>query len=178
MNLEAARIACNGIGISDDIFYTAIQSFKGAAKRLELVYKAPGFNFYKDFAHSPSKLRATTDAVKQQFPNRKVIACMELHTFSSLTEEFLLQYSGSMNLADEAIVYFNPQTIEHKKLKPITTDQVIKCFNRADLMVFTSSSELKDYLKQKNHQNSVLLMMSSGNFDGLDFSSLAKELLL
>ena len=130
MNLEAARIACNGIGISDEIFYTAIQSFKGAAKRLELVYKAPGFNFYKDFAHSPSKLRATTDAVKQQFPNRKVIACMELHTFSSLTEEFLLQYSGSMNLADEAIVYFNPQTIEHKKLKPITTDQVIKCFNR------------------------------------------------
>jgi UDP-N-acetylmuramate: L-alanyl-gamma-D-glutamyl-meso-diaminopimelate ligase len=103
---------------------------------------------------------------------------MELHTFSSLTEEFLLQYSDSMNLADEAIVYFNPQTIEHKKLKPITTDQVINCFNRADLMVFTSSSELKDYLKQKNHQNSVLLMMSSGNFDGLDFSSLAKELSL
>ena len=176
MNLEAARIACNGIGISDDIFYTAIQSFKGAAKRLELVYKAPGFNFYKDFAHSPSKLQATTDAVKQQFPNRKVIACMELHTFSSLTEEFLLQYSGSMNLADEAIVYFNPQTIEHKKLKPITTEQVIKCFNRADLMVFTSSLELKNNLKQKNHQNSVLLMMSSGNFDGLDFSSLANEL--
>ncbi|MBX3165705.1 MAG: peptidoglycan synthetase [Bacteroidetes bacterium] len=176
MNLNAARLVCNNIGIADEKFYEAIQSFKGAAKRLELVFKKDNFNFYKDFAHSPSKLKATTDAVKQQFKNRKIVACMELHTFSSLNEEFLLQYKNSMNLADEAIVYFNPHTIAHKKLKAITKEQVHQCFNRADLKVMTESKEVSDYLKSKNWNNSVLLMMSSGNFDGIDFSALAKEL--
>jgi UDP-N-acetylmuramate: L-alanyl-gamma-D-glutamyl-meso-diaminopimelate ligase len=116
--------------------------------------------------------------VKQQFPERLVIACMELHTFSSLTEEFLQQYRDSMNLADEAVVYFNPHTIAHKKLKPITKEQVSKCFNRPDLVVFTDSDDLLTYLKNKRYRNSVLLMMSSGNFDGLDFSKLAVELSL
>ncbi len=143
---------------------------------MELVYKKDKFIFYKDFAHSPSKLKATTDAVKKQFTSRKIIACMELHTFSSLNEEFLAQYKDSMNLADEAIVYFNPHTIAHKKLKEITTEQVHSCFNRKDLKVFTKSSDLTDYLKSKKWMDSVLLMMSSGNFDGIDFSALAKEL--
>ncbi len=176
MNLNGAKLVCNKIGINDEQFYTAIQSFKGAAKRLELVYKINTFNFYKDFAHSPSKLKATTEAVKTQFLNRKIIACMELHTFSSLTEEFLLQYKGAMDNADEAIVYFNPQTIEHKKLKAITVEQVKKAFARNDLKVFTQSKEVTDYLKLKNWTNSVLLMMSSGNFDGVDFNVFAKEL--
>lgn len=178
MNLEAARLACNSIGIADEDFFRAIQNFKGAAKRLELVYKNSSFNFYKDFAHSPSKLKATTNAVKEQFPKRQVIACMELHTFSSLTEEFLLEYRDSMNLADEAIVYFNPHTIEHKKLKPISKAQVLACFNRSDLLVFTSSEELVTFLKEKTYQNSVLLMMSSGNFDGIDFNALSHQLII
>jgi UDP-N-acetylmuramate: L-alanyl-gamma-D-glutamyl-meso-diaminopimelate ligase len=178
MNMEGARIVCNKVGISDEQYYEAIQSFKGAAKRLELVLKKGAFNFYKDFAHSPSKLKATTNAVKQQFSGRDVIACMELHTFSSLNEDFLKQYSGAMDLADEAIVYFNPHTIAHKKLKEISPEQVHQAFNRKDLKVFTKSEEVTDYLKAKKWDNKVLLMMSSGNFDGVDFNSFAKELSL
>ncbi len=177
MNLNGARLVCNTIGISDDQFYQAIQSFKGAAKRLELVCKNNDFNFYKDFAHSPSKLKATTNAVKNQFGQRHIVACMELHTFSSLNEDFLKEYNGSMNLADEAIVYFNPHTIAHKKLKEITEEQVHEAFQRKDLKVFTKSAEVTDYLKSKQWNNSVLLMMSSGNFDGVDFNQLGKEIL-
>lgn len=176
MNLNGARLVCNQVGISDEQFYNAIQSFKGAAKRLELVYKADSFNFYKDFAHSPSKLKATTAAVKQQFNNRYIVACMELHTFSSLTEAFLNEYKGAMNAANEAIVYYNPHTIAHKKLKPITEEQVLKAFDRKDLIVFTRSADVVDYLKSKKWNNSVLLMMSSGNFDGVDFNKLANSL--
>lgn len=176
MNLNGARLVCNKIGINDKQFYEAIQSFKGAAKRLELVFKSDSFNFYKDFAHSPSKLKATTEAVKQQFPQRHIVACMELHTFSSLNEAFLEQYKDSMNLADEAIVYFNPHTIAHKKLKEITEEQVHRCFNRKDLKVFTKSEDVVTFLRSKNWKKSVLLMMSSGNFDGVDFNQLAQQL--
>ncbi len=177
MNLNGARLVCNAIGIADEQFYEAISSFKGAAKRLELVHRNEEFSFYKDFAHSPSKLKATTNAVKEQFAKRKIVACMELHTFSSLNETFLKEYGGSMDLADEAIVYFNPHTIAHKKLKEITVEQVHKAFGRKDLKVFTSSAEVVNYLKSKSWQNSVLLMMSSGNFDGVDFNVLATELM-
>jgi UDP-N-acetylmuramate: L-alanyl-gamma-D-glutamyl-meso-diaminopimelate ligase len=176
MNLNGARLVCNKIGIEDKQFYEAIKSFKGAAKRLELVYRNDHFNFYKDFAHSPSKLKATTQAVKEQFSERKVIACMELHTFSSLNENFLKEYNGAMDLADEAIVYFNPHTIAHKKLKEITPEQVHQAFSRKDLKVMTKSSDVTDYLKSINWKDKVLLMMSSGNFDGVDFNALAKEL--
>lgn len=176
MNLTGARLVCNQVGIRDEQFYNAIQSFKGAAKRLELVYKNDSFNFYKDFAHSPSKLKATTSAVKQQFDKRHIVACMELHTFSSLTEEFLNEYNGAMNTADEAIVYYNPHTIAHKKLKPINEEQVLKAFARKDLRVFTESKAVTEYLKSKAWKNSVLLMMSSGNFDGVDFNQLALSL--
>ncbi len=177
MNLNAALEACKQVGVLEDDFLTAIKTFKGAAKRLELVFKNSSFNFYKDFAHSPSKLKATTASVKEQFNNRKIIACMELHTFSSLNEAFLNEYNGSMNTADEAIVYYNPHTIAHKKLKEISLDQVLKAFARTDLKVFTDSSELVNYLKSLNYNNTVLLMMSSGNFDGIDFAKLGGELL-
>lgn len=173
MNLNGARLVCNAVGISDEKFYEAIQSFKGAAKRLELVYRNETFNFYKDFAHSPSKLKATTQAVKHQFPSRHIVACMELHTFSSLNEEFLNEYKNSMDTAEEAVVYFNPHTIAHKKLKEITVDQVHRSFARKDLKVFTKSDDVVNYLLSKSWNNSVLLMMSSGNFDGIDFSKLA-----
>lgn len=176
LNMNGARLVCHKLGISDQQFYEAIQTFKGAAKRLELVYKNEHFAFYKDFAHSPSKLKATTQAVKQQFGNRHVIACMELHTFSSLNETFLAEYKDAMNDADEAIVYFNPHTIAHKKLKPITEQQVFEYFNRKDLKVFTNSGALQDYLRSKSLKNNVLLMMSSGNFDGIDFKGLSLQL--
>ncbi len=176
MNLEGARRVCAGIGVNDAQFDEAIQSFKGAARRLELVRKEGTFSCFKDFAHSPSKLKATTAAVKQQFPNRKVIACMELHTFSSLTAEFLKEYHGSMDMADEAFVYFNPHTIAHKKLSVISEAQVKDAFGRNDLKVSTDSKKLVEELKSKKWNDSVLLLMTSGNFDGVDFAKLAGEL--
>ncbi len=176
MNLQAAMLACKAVGIKTEDFYSYIKSFKGASKRLELVYKTNEFNFYKDFAHSPSKLKATTESVLEQFPNRKLIACMELHTFSSLNQKFLDEYKGSMDAANTAVVYFNPHTIQHKKLEDISVNQIIKAFHRKDLHVFTDSQELKRFLKTLHYKNAVLLMMSSGNFDGIDFTTLASEL--
>jgi UDP-N-acetylmuramate: L-alanyl-gamma-D-glutamyl-meso-diaminopimelate ligase len=176
MNLTGARYVCNRMDVSDDQFDEGIQSFKGAARRLELVLKKDSFNCYKDFAHSPSKLKATTAAVKQQFPNRKVVACMELHTFSSLTAEFLREYSGAMNAADEAYVYFNPHTIAHKKLPPISAEQVREAFARPDIKVSTDSTQLMNELQSKRWNNSVLLFMTSGNFDGVDFLEIAGSL--
>ena len=176
MNLNAARLSCNQVGISDAQFYEAIQSFTGAAKRLEVVKKNDVTAVYKDFAHSPSKLKATTQAVKKQFPSRKLIACMELHTFSSLNENFLKEYDGSMALADEAFVYFNPHTIEHKKLKSITKEQIQQAFGGNNIKIYTDSKILLDDLLKMNFANKNLLMMSSGNFDGIDFKELGEKL--
>ncbi|MGL5889291.1 MAG: UDP-N-acetylmuramate--L-alanine ligase [Bacteroidia bacterium] len=173
MNLEGARMICEKAGITQQQFDAAIQSFKGAARRLELVRRSETFNCYKDFAHSPSKLKATTAAVQQQFPERTLVACMELHTFSSLTAEFLNEYKGAMDTAAVAYVYFNPHTIAHKKLPPITEEQVKTAFARADIKVSTDSAALVAELKQRNWKNSVLLLMTSGNFDGVDFAELA-----
>jgi UDP-N-acetylmuramate: L-alanyl-gamma-D-glutamyl-meso-diaminopimelate ligase len=177
MNINGARLVCNQIGVNDEEFYSAIMSFKGAAKRLELVNKNEVTAVYKDFAHSPSKLKATTQAVKKQFPDRKLIACMELHTFSSLNENFLKEYEGSMSLADEAIVYFNPHTIAHKKLKPITEEQVKKAFGGNNIKICTDSKELLNDLLNKDFKNKNLLMMSSGNFDGIDLQAVADKVL-
>lgn len=178
MNLNAARLCCKHVGVSDAQFYEAIQSFTGAAKRLELIKKSNLTAVYKDFAHSPSKLKATTQAVKKQFPDRKLIACMELHTFSSLNENFLKEYDGAMELADEAFVYFNPHTIEHKKLKPITEDQVKQAFGGNNIKVYTDSKELLNDLLKKDFTTKNLLMMSSGNFDGIDFKELAEKIVV
>ena len=176
-NLNASLEICLGLGLTKDQFYKSIQTFKGASKRLELIDKNSSCSIFKDFAHSPSKLKATSSAVKKQFTNRKLIACMELHTFSSLNEEFLSEYANTMDLPDEAFVYFNPETIAHKKLKKISKEQVFNCFKRSDLRVFTSSDEFVKELKSRSWKNSNLLLMSSGNFDGVDFNELVKELL-
>jgi UDP-N-acetylmuramate: L-alanyl-gamma-D-glutamyl-meso-diaminopimelate ligase len=176
MNLQGAMYICHALGIDEKEFFAAVSSFKGAAKRLELVLRRGSAAVYKDFAHSPSKLKATTDAVKLQYPASRLIACMELHTFSSLNENFLAQYKGSMEKADEAIVYFNPHTIEHKKLKPITANQVKDAFGSDNVTVVTDAAAMKKLLLAKKYRQSVLLMMSSGNFDGIDFMKLAEEI--
>ena len=159
-NLNAARLVCNELGVSDTNFYQKIATFKGASNRLELVRRSETSAIYKDFAHSPSKLKATSSAMKKQFKNRKLVACMELHTFSSLNEEFLKEYKGSMDEPDTAIVYFSPEAIAHKKLEAITKEQVYRAFNREDLLVFTDSKELEKYLNALNWKNQNLLMMS------------------
>jgi len=176
MNLEGARHICAGLEVTEKEFYDSISSFKGASKRLELVMKKGTAAVYKDFAHSPSKLKATTDAVKLQYPASRLIACMELHTFSSLNENFLEQYRGSMEKADEAIIYYNPDTIVHKKLKPISAQQVKDAFGSDNVTVVTDSAFMKELLLKKSYHHSVLLMMSSGNFDGIDFKKLAEEI--
>lgn len=176
MNLNGAMQVCKQIGIPEEQFLEATSSFKGAAKRLELVSKREGFRFYKDFAHSPSKLKATITAVKSQFPGYRLVACMELHTFSSLTSAFLKEYKHSMQAADEAIVYYNPHTIAHKKLNAISEAEVLQAFDRKDLRIYTNSEKLKQDLVSRNWKNALLLMMSSGNFDGIDFAGLAGEL--
>lgn len=176
-NLAGAKLVCKKLGITDEQFYNAVATFTGASRRLEKVKENNTCAFYKDFAHAPSKLKATINAVKEQFPNRKLIACIELHTFSSLNENFLSEYKNTMHLADEAYVYFNPYTIAHKKLKPITVEQVKTAFNRQDIIVSTDSAQLVSTLLNKEWKYTNLLMMTSGNFDGINFDSLADKII-
>jgi UDP-N-acetylmuramate: L-alanyl-gamma-D-glutamyl-meso-diaminopimelate ligase len=175
-NLEAARRVCLEAGVQSIDFYKCISSFEGAARRLERVYEGKNHILFKDFAHSPSKLKATTDAVKQQFSAKPLLACMELHTFSSLNAEFLEEYKGCMDTADRAIVYYNPHTVAHKKLNEISPAQVKAAFNREDLIVFNDSALMLDYLKQNIQAQEVILMMTSGNFDGIRMEELPLQL--
>lgn len=175
-NLNAARSACRAVGISDEDFYKAIASFKGASKRLELVANSKQCAVYKDFAHSPSKLKATISAVKEQFPNRHLIACMELHTFSSLTQEFLIQYKGSMDAADIAIIYYSLEAIALKKLPPITPEMIYHSFGRNDLEIVHDSDLLKDRLLSIPAENTIFLLMSSGDFNGINIDELSKKI--
>ena len=167
----------NQIGIKDDEFYKAVQSFKGAARRLEQIAVSESAVAFKDFAHSPSKLKATVSAVKQQYPKRKLVACMELHTFSSLKKDFLPEYKNAMAEADEAFVYFNPHVVEHKRLEAITADEVQKSFGTKNVKVFTDSVSLQEALKAMSWKNSNLLLMSSGNFDGVNLDEFARGLI-
>lgn len=176
MNINGARLVCNELGISNEQFFTAIQSFSGASKRLELVAKNEHTIVFKDFAHSPSKLVATTNAVKSQFKSRQLVACIELHTFSSLSHTFLSHYKGCLDQADIAIVYFNPHTIELKKLPSITKEQVKEAFANQELEVYTNSDKLLGDLLKMDWDHKNLLMMSSGNFDGIDFEELGKKI--
>ena len=176
-NLKAAQIVCEKLGVNPEKFYLSIADFKGASKRMELVIKNQNFSFYKDFAHSPSKLKATTLALKKQFPNRTLIACMELHTFSSLNLDFLELYKNTMSAADTAYVYFNKDTIRHKRLDDFSKNDVYNAFGSSNVKVFTSSKDLEKELYSKKWLNSNLLMMSSGNFDGLDFKELGDKII-
>ena len=176
-NLNGARLVCNELGIADDEFLSAMQTFKGAAKRLQLLESTDNCNIWLDFAHSPSKLKATTEAVKSQYPDRELVACMELHTFSSLNKKFLPHYKDTMKAADKAFVFFNPEVLEHKKLPPVTKKEVAEAFAHPDLKVFTDSSELVEQLKNIEWKGRNLLIMTSGNFSGVDIKQLAGELI-
>ncbi len=176
-NLSGAKLICKQLGIECEKFYQAISTFKGASRRLEVVSQRGDTVIYKDFAHSPSKLGATTRAVKQQFPDRRLIACMELHTFSSLNKTFLQQYHGTMRIADKAIVYYNPHTLEHKHLEPISKEEVKYAFGNGNLVVHTNSQAVIDELKGSSWDKTNLLLMSSGNFDGINYEQLAEEIL-
>jgi len=178
LNLNVARIACNQLNISNLQFYKAIQSFTGAARRLELLGNTNELAIYKDFAHSPSKLKATVQAVKNQFPDRKLVAVMELHTFSSLNKNFLSEYSGSMNEADEAIVFIDNKTFSQKGVEPYTELDVVTAFGNEKVKFFNNPEILKEYLTYINYNRKNLLLMSSGNFGNISLVELTEEILL
>lgn len=177
-NMHAAQLACHQVGVSEEDFYKAISTFTGASNRLEFVAKSEELSnvAYKDFAHSPSKLRATVHAVREQYPEKQLVACMELHTFSSLMADFLPQYEGCMEGADTAFVYFNPKVIEHKRLAPITAEEVAAAFG-GNVRVFTDSEQMQQALQAIEYKNTALLMMSSGTFDGIDIPTFEKTLI-
>ena len=175
-NLVGAMYLAQSMGISDQDFLRAMNDFTGAGKRLQKVVESERFTMFKDFAHSPSKLKATTAAIKQQYPTRKVVACMELHTFSSLKKEFLSHYKDTMLAADVAIVYFNPDVVAHKKLASITCEDVIVGFG-GNVIVFDNSTNFLSYIYAIDWNDTVLLLMSSGNFDGIDYKLLGDELI-
>jgi len=176
-NLQAACLICQQIGVKAEDFYREIATFTGASNRLEKICETAHSVAYKDFAHSPSKLKATVNAVRERYPNKQLIACMELHTFSSLMADFLPQYKGCMQEADKAFVYFNPKVIEHKRLTPISKEEVAKAFGTKNVEVFTDSPELQAKLRTLDYTNTALLMMSSGTFDGIQINHFAQELL-
>ncbi len=171
-NLNGAKEVLNQIGINDDQFYEAIQSFEGADKRLQIIEERNDLTIYKDFAHAPSKVRATTLAVKHQYPDRELVGCLELHTFSSLNKDFIEEYAHTMAGCDIAIVYYNPTTVAHKRLKSITKEDIKNSFQQTDLLVFDDRHEMMGYLKTLQWTNKNLLLMSSGTFDGLDYEQL------
>lgn len=174
MNMEGARHVCHQLGIGDREFHAAITSFTGAAKRLEKLAEHDGKVVYKDFAHSPSKLQATVDAVREQFPGRKLTACMELHTFSSLSEHFLDQYAGCLDGADNALVFYDPHAVQLKRLPAVPAERIRNAFQRDDLKVLTTPIALMGAVREGMGEEGVLLMMSSGNFGGLDLAALAE----
>ncbi|CAM1352509.1 UDP-N-acetylmuramate--L-alanine ligase [Tenacibaculum insulae] len=168
-NLAGAKWICQHMGIDEDDFYEAIASFKGASKRLEKITENKSTVVFKDFAHSPSKVKATTNAVKNQYKNRTVLACLELHTYSSLNAEFLKEYKGALEKADKAVVFYSPNAVKIKQLKEVTTQQIADAFQREDLIIYTNPQEFKEFLFNQNLENTALLLMSSGNYGGLNF---------
>jgi UDP-N-acetylmuramate: L-alanyl-gamma-D-glutamyl-meso-diaminopimelate ligase len=175
-NLAGAKWICQNMGVDEADFYEAIASFKGASKRLEKIAESKTKVAYKDFAHSPSKVAATTKAVKEQYPNRTLIACLELHTYSSLNAEFLKEYQGALEYADVAVVFYSPDAVKIKQLEEVTYDQIAQSFQREDLIIYTNPADFKNFLFSQDFDNSALLLISSGNYGGLNFDEV-KELM-
>lgn len=173
-NLAGAKWICQHMGVVEEDFYEAIATFKGASKRLEKIAESPNNVAYKDFAHSPSKVSATTQAVKEQYQDKNLVACLELHTYSSLTPEFLKEYRGALDAADTAVVFYSPHAVEIKKLAPVTKEQIAAAFQRDNLIIYTDPVEFKDFLFGQEFESTALLLMSSGNYGGLDFEEVKK----
>jgi UDP-N-acetylmuramate: L-alanyl-gamma-D-glutamyl-meso-diaminopimelate ligase len=168
-NLAGAKWICQNMGVDEADFYEAIATFKGASKRLEKIAETKTAVAYKDFAHSPSKVKATTEAVKAQYPNRKLVACLELHTYSSLNAEFLKEYEGALDAADVAVVFYSPDAVKIKQLEEVSYDQISEAFKRNDLIIYTNPQEFQEFLRVHDLKESALLLMSSGNYGGLNF---------
>lgn len=176
LNMHAAKLVCNELGVSDEEFLEAIAGFTGAAKRLELIGRNDHCAIYRDFAHAPSKVKATIEALKQQHPSRRLIAVLELHTYSSLNAGFMDQYHGAMAPADAAVVFYSKHALEIKRMPDLEPQQIRQGFDRDDLHVFSSRAQLEQFLDAQDYSNTNLLMMSSGDYEGMDVNSLKKYL--
>ena len=176
LNMHAAFLVCQELGVDAVAFVAAMADFTGASKRLELLAKNSETNIYRDFAHAPSKVKATIDAVKQQFPGRKLVAVLELHTYSSLNKEFMGEYRDSMKQADQAVVFYSNHALELKRMPPLPKEKVTEGFGREDLVVINEKNELSAWLAQQSYKNANLLLMSSGNYDGIDMITFAKSI--
>lgn len=176
MNLTAAYYACRELGVSAGDFVQAISGFTGAAKRLELLASGATTNVYRDFAHAPSKVKATIEAVKQQYPDRKLVGVLELHTYSSLNEQFMQEYQGAMDKADAAVVFYSQHALELKRMPNLPAEKVIAGFGKKGLLVMTRKEELQDWLQKQSFENSNLVLMSSGNYDGIDMLTFARQI--
>lgn len=176
-NLAGAKWICQNMGIDELDFYEAISTFKGASKRMEKIAESETSVAFKDFAHSPSKVAATTAAIKEQYPNRELLACLELHTYSSLNSEFLKEYKGALDNADEAVVFYSPNAVKIKQLDEVSKEQIAEAFQRNDLKIFTDPIAFQEFLFTKNLKNTSLLLMSSGNYGGLDFNKMNRILI-
>ena len=176
LNLNAAYYACKELNITTEEFVGSIANFTGASKRLELMESNDTTNVYRDFAHAPSKVKATIEAVKQQYPNRKLIGILELHTYSSLNENFMGEYNGAMEKADEAIVFYANHALELKRMPPLPKEKVVAGFNKPNLLVINTKEELWQWLQQQNYVDTNLVLMSSGNYDGLNMAEFAKSI--
>ncbi len=168
-NLAGAKWICQHMGVDEDDFYEAIASFKGASKRLEKIGEGNNSIAFKDFAHAPSKVKATTNAVKEQFPERTVVACLELHTYSSLNANFLKEYKGTLDAADVAVVFYSPHALEIKKMNAVSKEEIADAFERDDLIIYTNPDDFSAFLFSQSFENKALLLMSSGTYGGLDF---------
>lgn len=176
LNLMGAARVCKELGLEEGASIRALASFPGASRRLERIFDNGSFTVFRDFAHAPSKLKATVAAVKEQYPHKKVLAVMELHTFSSLNADFLPQYHLSLQDADEAVVFYHPETVERKKLPSLNEGIVRMAFGRDDLAVFSTMGQLEHFLKGLDPKELVLLLMSSGDFHGLKIFDLIERL--
>jgi UDP-N-acetylmuramate: L-alanyl-gamma-D-glutamyl-meso-diaminopimelate ligase len=176
-NVDAARLACRQIGVTDEQFYSVISEFPGVSNRLQKIAEKPGTVIFTDFAHSPAQVKAAIKALKNQYPDRKLVACFELHTLTSLTDDFLPQFANSMAEADTAFVYYNPAVVRQKQLNEITPQQVKSAFGIENLAVFTDSNDLRCKLQDENYNNSALLLLTSGDFDGTKLNDFASELI-
>jgi UDP-N-acetylmuramate-alanine ligase len=172
-NLSAAMLACKEVGLSEDVFLSSMQNFSGASMRLQLIFESGMLAVYRDFAHAPSKVAATVQAVRERFPRRQVIACFELHTYSSLNADFLPQYAGTLDHADHAMIFYSPNTLQIKKMAAISPTDILKAFSHDSLEVITGAQNLEERLRFFAHakEETVIVLMSSGRFGQIDLSA-------
>lgn len=177
-NLEGAKAICMSLGISEDDFYASVVDFRGAGKRLELMFENETFKVFRDFAHAPSKVAGTINGIRLQFPKKKIIACLELHTYSSMNSDFIPQYKNSTHQADLVYLFLNEEAAKIKGMKLPQPEEIKTAFNDRSIRVFYDKNQMELSLLEENYFNSILLLMSSGSFDNWEIPVFIKKIII